>query len=239
MPRIVYQQVAEGQGNVVLRKGHFNSMFLVPTVTGPREVLVHNKQKSLCAAKIMVICLNENAVLSQNLHPTNTLESLLMTLRLTGLQNFSTMVLAADRPVTYFELPVEVTENYQLEFPGGLQEGDEDSTMTARREAIEEYGLKGEEDVIQWAPLVNFPAANDAGSNVELYTTYVMLVRRPPNPPAKEGIIPGKCWVGPLMQVQSYLFEQGKQGVVVEWLALAMVFHLGLALHGGWSALKA
>lgn len=221
-----------------LHKGHFNSFYKVQTAAGPREIAAHNESKSnLLAAKTMVICLNDDANLVQEKNPTNTLPSFLETLRRTGLNNFSTLVLAADRPVTYFEFPIELKANYQLELPGGIGEGLEAALATATREAVDEYGLNRAEDFIQVAPLVTFPAANDAGTNAELYTTWVALVRKRPQPPRKEGIIPEMCWFGPLTQVQQYLVDQGNQGIVVEWLALATIFHLGLELHGGWSKL--
>ncbi len=221
-----------------LHKGYFNSFYKVQTAAGPRELAAHNENKSnLLAAKMMVICLNEGATLIQADNPTNTLPSFLETLRRTGLDNFSTLVLAADRPVTYFQFPIELAANYQLEFPGGIGEGNEDTLVTALREAVQEYGLGGEEDIIQTAPLVVFPAANDAGTNAELYTTRLALVRKMARPPRREGIIPEACWTGPLKQVQQYLFEQGQQGIVVEWLALSTIFHLGLELHGGWTSL--
>lgn len=221
-----------------LHAGRFNSLYSVPTAAGPREVAAHNADRSnLLAAKMMVICLNRDAALVQEDTPTNTLPSFLETLRRTGLNNFSTLVLAADRPATYFGFPIPLTTNHQLELPGGIGEGEESTLVTALRETVEEYGLNGEEDVIQTAPLVIFPAANDAGTNAELYTTRLALVRRPAKPPRREGIIPEACWFGPLMEVQHYLFEQGRRGVVVEWLALATIFHLGLELHGGWSSL--
>lgn len=221
-----------------LHQGYFNSLYKVQTAAGPRELAAHNASKSnLLAAKMMVICLNEGVTLVQEENPTNTLPSFLATLRRTGLANFSTLVLAADRPVTYFQYPIELSANYQLEFPGGVGEGNEDTLVTGIREVVEEYGLDGDKDVIQTAPLVTFPAANDAGTNAELYTTHLALVRKPARLPQREGIVPEACWTGPLTQVQQYLFEQGQQGVVIEWLALATVFHLGLELHGGWQSL--
>lgn len=222
-----------------LHRGFFNSLYVVPTAVGPREMVAHNENKSnLMAAKMMVVCLNEGVTLVQEEEPTNTLLSFLETLRRTGLNNFSTLVLAADRPVTYFEYPIELKGNYQLEFPGGVSEGTEDTLVTAMRELVEEYGLDGEHDIVQTAPLVTFPAAHDAGTNAELYTTRLALVRKPARPPRREGIIPELCWFGPLLDVEQYLFEQGRQGVVIELLALGMVFQLGLALHGGWAALR-
>jgi len=221
-----------------LHRGYFNSFYKVRTAAGPREIAAHNENKSnLLAAKMLVICLNEGATLVQEENPTNTLPSFLETLRRTGLDNFSTLVLAADRPVTYFQFPIELATNYQLELPGGVGEGDEDTLVTAVRETVQEYGLAGDEDVLQTAPLVIFPAANDAGTNAELYTTRLALVRKSARPPRREGIIPEACWFGPLTQVQHYLFKQGQHGIVVEWLALATIFHLGLELHGGWTAL--
>ena len=235
MPRTIFRR----DQMECLHKGYFNSFYKVQTAAGPRELAAHNENKSnLLAAKMMVICLNEDATLIQEESPANTLPSFLKTLRLTGLDNFSTLVLAADRPVTYFEYPIDLTVNYQLEFPGGVGEGREDTLVTGIREVVEEYGLDGDKDVIQTAPLVIFPAANDAGTNAELYTTRLALVRKPAQPPQREVVIPEACWFGPLTQVQNFLFEQGQQGVVIEWLALATVLHLGLELHGGWASLK-
>lgn len=222
-----------------LHRGFFNSFYKVRTAAGPREVVAHNEGKSnLLAAKMMVISLNEGATLVQGENPSNTLPSFLETLRRTGLENLSTLILAADKPVTYFEYPCALAANYQLELPGGVAESNEDVRATALREAVEEYGLDGTGDILQTSPLVAFPAANDAGTNAELYTTWLALVRKSPRPPRREGIIPEACWRGPLLDVQRYLFEQGQRGIVVEWLALATLFQLGLELHGGWGALR-
>ena len=221
----------------LLHQGHFNNLYSVQTSAGPREMLAHRADKSnLTAAKMMVISLAQGATLRQSNTTQKDLGSLCETIFRTGLENWNVLVLAADRPVTYFKYPPEVVirENYQLEFPGGVSEGDETSLETALREAVEEYGLDDERDIIQHAPLVTFPAANDAGSNAELYTARVALTAREPHPPKREGIIPEKCWVGPLTKVQSYLERQGHHGIVVEWLTLAMISMLGLSLHGGW-----
>lgn len=222
-----------------LYAGRFNSFYQVQTAAGPREVAAHNENKSnLLAAKMMVICLNPDVELIQEKCPLNTLPSFLETLRRTGLCNFSTLVLAADRPVTYFEYPMDLAANHQLEFPGGVSEGDEDTLVTALRETVQEYGLDDANDIIQTAPLVTFPASNDAGTNAELYTTRLALVRKAAKPPRREGIIPEACWFGPLTEVEQFLKDQGQRGIVIEWLALATISHLCQELLGGWAHAK-
>ncbi len=223
----------------LLHQGRLNSFYDVPTRLGLREMAAHNEDLSnLLAAKMLVLSLNEGATLIQA-DTSNTLPALLGTLRATGLENFSTLIMAADRPVAYFEFPIEITENYQLEIPGGISLVSEKTEETALRELMDEYGLKDPNNIIQTAPLVIYPAANDAGSNAELYTTRVTVVRGQPNPPEhKKGIRRDKCWFGPLLEVEDYLKEQGAKGVIVEWLALGAIFQLGLELHGGWKALR-
>lgn len=222
-----------------LYAGELNSFYRVQTALGPREMAAHNADKSnLLAAKMLVLCLNDGATLKQR-GTHNTLPDLLETLRETGLENFSTLIMAADRPVSYFEFPIDITANHQLEIPGGISLVGEKTLETALRELMGEYGLKDPNDIIQTAPLVTYPAANDAGTNAELYTTRVTLVRQQPSPPPnKKGIRLDKCWFGPLLEVEDYLKGQGAKGVIVEWLALGAIFQLGLELHGGWKALR-
>jgi 8-oxo-dGTP pyrophosphatase MutT (NUDIX family) len=222
-----------------LHRGRFNSLVLMDTAAGPREVLVHNPEKSnWLASKMLLLSLKAGKTLRQAAEFTDTLPSLVETLTLTGLHSFEVTILAADRPVAYGEFPIELAANYQLEFPGGLSKKGEKPLGTAMRETLEEAGLVSGSAFVQTAPLVDFPAANDAGSNMELYTAYVALVNQRPQPPRREGIIPEKCWTGPLLEAENFLRQEGQRGVVVEWLAWAMLQQLGFALAGSWSTLR-
>lgn len=222
-----------------LHQGLFNSLYRVETAAGPREIVAHNESKSnLGAAKMLAICLREGAKLKQSDQPRDTLVSVVSTLRATGLHNWQVLFLAVDRPVTYFELPVALTSNNQIEIPGGVSEGSESEIDTAIREAIEEYGLDGAHDIIQHAPLITYPAAHDAGTNAEIYAIRMMLVSKPAKPPRREGIDPNECRMIPLLDAVNYLEKRGRQGVLVQHLAIEALSLLGLELLGGWNALK-
>ena len=220
-------------------RGHFNSFYVIQTAFGPREVIAHNPDKAgLGAAKMMMLYL-PGAYRLQNSQRENTLASVLETIRASGVANWQTLVLAADRPVTYVsDLPVTLVSNNQLEFPGGVADLGEKLADTAVREALEEYGLDGAEDLVQFAPLVDFPMANDAGSNAEIYQGWVALTRKEPHPPRREGIDPGASRLIPLHDIGPHLTNQGRQGVLVEWLAWAMANQLAMELLGGWTAIK-
>ena len=223
-------------------RGHFNGMVTIETAAGPRELLRHNPNKANGLAGKMLVLFPTKKIqdrLPWPDHLENNWASLRATLFTIGLSTIDTCLLAADRPVTYFEYPpsVELRVNYQLELPGGVAEGSETGLTAGIREAVEELGLM-RDDIVQWAPLVDFPAAPSAGSVVELYTTQVCLVKRtPPAPPAKEGIIPEHCHICPLLAIESYLRFQASSGVVIEHLAWEALCQLGLMLHGGGDAL--
>tara|TARA_Y100000310_G_scaffold340108_1_gene434808 strand:+ start:1038 stop:1529 length:492 start_codon:yes stop_codon:yes gene_type:complete len=156
-----------------------------------------------------------------------------------GVQNWYVQILAVDRPVTRVtNLPVELTENYQLELPGGIANMGESLQGAAVREAVEEYGLTGPEAIVQYAPLVDFPAANDAGSNIEVYQAWIALTRQEPQPPAREGIYPEHCQLVPLTAVGPWLSSQGGQGIAIEWLAWGIVHQLATELLGGWETVQ-
>lgn len=79
----------------------------------------------------------------------------------------------------------------------------------------------------------------DAGSHVEMYTIEGAIVfAETLDPPAKEGVIPEKCALIPLLEAHDWLVKQEEAGVPVEGYAKTALALLGLALSGGWSNLK-
>ena len=227
-------------------KGGWVSLHRITTEGGPREVIARNNGR-FKAAKCLVLHVNQDQWKESHAKSSNDLPRFLLNLKAIGLCNFQAFFLAADRPCTYPDSPdlAGLAKNYQLEIPGGVADAvDEEAVAVGLRETCEEYGCTAK-DVAMTAPLVTgIYAANDAGGQVEFYSTCTAVVTKKPGPPHKkggkyrEGIIPEKCVLVPLLEAENFLIDQGKQGIAIEWLALASLFHLGLALHGGWSQLS-
>ncbi|MEK7658904.1 MAG: hypothetical protein AAB352_03520 [Patescibacteria group bacterium] len=230
----------------LIGKGGWVSLYGLNTAGGRREILMRNNGR-FKAAKCLVLYVDKEVWKESGAESSSDLPTFLANLRRIGLPYFSVFFLAADRPCTYPESQdlAGLTENYQLEIPGGVADAvDEDGIATGLREACEEYGCAAT-DVVMTAPLVTgVYAANDAGGQVEFYSTCAAVVTKKPEPPKKkkgegyrEGIIPEKCVLVPLLEAENFLMEQGRQGIALEWLALASLFHLGLELLGGWKEL--
>src|SRR3989338_4097847 len=199
------------------------------------------------AAKCLVLYVEENVWRKSPVINSNDLPTFLRLLHKIGLLNVHVFFLAVDRPCTYSESPdlAGLAENYQLEIPGGVADAaDEDTIAIGLRETCEEYGCTAK-DVAMTAPLVTRAyVAYDAGGQVEFYSTCVALVTKKPNPPRnkkgdvyREGIIPDKCVLVPLLKAEKFLMEQGRQGILLEGIALTSLFQLGLELHGVWRKL--
>lgn len=230
----------------LIGKGGWVSLYGFDTAGGRREILARNNGR-FRASKCLVLYVNKNVWEESMAENSNDLPTFLKQLRKIGLPYFKVFFLAADRPCTYPDSPdlAGLTENYQLEIPGGVADAvTEEAVATGLRETCEEYGCAAE-DIAMTAPLVTgIYAANDAGGQVEFYSTCTAVVTKKPGPPTKnggvyrEGIIPEKCALVSLLEAENFLMNQGKQGIAIEWLALTSLFHLGLALHGGWKQLS-
>ncbi len=223
----------------LIGKGKWLHLHGFRTPSGYREV-VARKNGHFRSAKCMVLYVEEELWDESQAKNSSDLPSFLQNLRRIGLQNLWVFFLASDKPCTYPKSPEleGLTENYQLEIPGGVADAvDEQAIANGLREATEEYGCSAT-DIAMTAPLLtSVYAANDAGGNVEFYSTCTTLVTKKPAPPRKEGVIPEKCALVPLLEAENFLIEQGKKGILLEWLALASLCQLGLELCGGWASL--
>ncbi len=215
----------------------FNRMAVVETPFGPRQILVHKKVAARRAAKMLPLFIPHRGQLATGSgRNQGQLDDLLEVVKNTGIDRFDTFLLAAHRPASMIEYPddVSIRCNYQLELPGGVGSGkDAVGSETALREAVEELGVP-RENMVMHAPLVDWPAYNDAGSNAEVYQAYVCIVEGTPNPPRKEGIYPEHCWKGKVRMALKHLQHQAYEGVPMEWLAWGMLsqFLLMYAVDG-------
>ena len=221
----------------VLGKGGWLSLYkLSPEQTGLKfnsEIAARNNQK-YGAAKCLRLVTNQSLERRED----TDIQSLCATLREIGLANIAVQFLAAIRPFTFFDGPgLERLEvNYQIELPGGIIEPDEDARLGALREAMEEGGKA---KTIQCASLMVYSSPFDAGSHVEMYSIETALVYAETlAPPAREGVIPEKCALVPLLEVQQWLLGKECQGIPIEGYAKTALALLGLELHGGWRALS-
>ena len=194
------------------------------------------------AAKCLVLYVDKNVWEKLRAENSSGLPTFLRRLKAIGLSNFQVFLLAVDRPLTYSDSLdlAGLTANHQLELSGGVADAvDKDAIATGVRETYEEYGCTAA-DVAMTAPLVAEGAhvAYDAGGQVEIYSISVAVVTQKPSPPRREGTIPDKCVLVPLLEAEEFLMEQGRQGILLEGLALTALSHLGLALHGGWNSLR-
>lgn len=185
------------------------------------------KNRQFLAAKCLLLATSVEVPASEN----TSVREYCRTLLEIGPDNVRVLLLASDRPITYFE-DLEFTENYQLELPGGLAEPDENQRQAALREAIEEGGLQvsGQMQFLQSASLLAHPHPFDAGSHAEVYSIETALVRGTPAPPEKEGIIPEKCELVPLPRALSFLQHEREHGVCVEGYAVTALHMLEAAM---------
>lgn len=167
-----------------------------------------------------------------------TLQEFCQTLLAIGLENIRVQFLAATRPFTFFDGRglEHLTENFQIELTGGIVEPDETARMAALREGMEEGGKA---TCIQCASLMPYSSPFDAGSHVEMYTIETALVYAETlAPPAREGIIPDKCALVPLLEAEQWLHDRQAEGIAVEGYALTALAMICSALYGGWKDLK-
>jgi len=220
--------------------GNWLGLYGFDTASGYREIAMR-KNGRFKAAKCLVLYTDPRFWEKLRHNTSNGLPTFLHNLRNIGLDNLQVLFLASDKPCTYPESPDlgGLAANYQLEIPGGVADSvGENALAIGIRELCEEYGCSSA-DVAMTAPLVtDVYAANDAGGQVEFYSTYLALVTKKPEPPEKEGVIPEKCALVPLLEAENFLMEQGGQGILLEWLTLASLSHLGLLLCGGWASLS-
>lgn len=224
---------------IMIGEGRWLNLCGFNTASGYREIAMR-KNGHYMAAKCLVLYTDLKFWEKLHVDSSSDLRTFLQNLRNLGLDNLQIFFLASDKPCTYLKSPdlEKLSTNYMLEIPGGVADAiGENNFANGLRELCEEYGCTAA-DIAMTAPLlVDIYAANDAGGQVEFYSTCVALVTKKPKPLKKEGVIPKNCTLIPLLEAEDFLLKQGKQGVLLEWISLASLFHLGLALHGGWASL--
>ena len=171
-----------------------------------------------------------------------------MELRRAGVSEARLLLLNVIRPVYFYEWPDDgqeggLTVNWQLELPGGQAKKKEGGARAAIRELVEEAGI-GAENVLCWTEGYLSPSANDAGTHVERYGMWYVLLTGTPHPPHdpknpgkyKEGIV-GWNEV-PLSELGRFLDSAAKNGTPIELFVHLAANGLLAGLLGGWSALK-
>lgn len=200
----------------------------VQTAAGPRE-FVRRRNGQYEAVKILPIIFSPDADVWKEKD-----ETVVESVRSYGVEKFSIFVLAADRPITYFETPgIPLTENYVYELPGGIMKKHEKIHETAVRELLEE--APPVDNVKIWGLQCLVPAcAYDGGTHLEWYSIYAALYQGVPAPKAREGIIPEKCLTLPLIQARDIFLQKREEGIAVEGYVFAALDALRAQMHVGW-----
>ncbi len=166
-------------------------------------------------------------------------------IRKIGIDNLSVYFLAADRPITYLAgEEVGLRENFVFELPGGIVEPGEKPLDAARREFSEEADTFGKVQTLCVEPLTNDFGAWDAGTHVEWYQIFCVIVQGEMSPPKakngklREGIIPEECQLVPLRQARAWIdCVRWDRGIATEGYAIHALDALCATLHGGWGSL--
>jgi hypothetical protein len=224
----------------ILFEGRWLKLLQVETSVGTRE-FVARRNGLFRAAKVLPLILADGVSLSKHVvgYPLQELSEIVRLIRELGVGNWQVQLLATEgRPVTDVDSELDLSENYQIELPGGVAAKGEYIADAAKREMLEEIDDKGQLSIMGFSELTFFAAA-DSGTHLEFYTTYIALLRGTVSFSKKEGILPKQSIQVPLPEVSEYIHDAWiNRKILVEMHLLTCINALRGELFGKWSDLS-